>query len=74
MGNRHLLIKFFMDSKSYFLKDAGEGTGTFIQIDKSITLQNDYIISYGDSHMFIAISPNDDLQLKFIDGPNVDKI
>ena len=73
MGNRHFLIKYSIENKNYYIKDMGEGTGTFIQIEKSINLHNDFVISYGNSHMFIAILPKDELKIKFLDGPNAEK-
>ena len=74
MGNKHMLLKYSVEHKSYYLRDMGEGTGTFIMIDKSMVLQHGYIISYGDSHMFVIITPNSELQLKFLDGPKIDQI
>jgi len=73
MGNRHLLIKYLLEDKSYYIKDMGEGTGTFIQVDKSINLQNDFIISFGNSHMHIGIAANEELKLGFLDGPGTGK-
>lgn len=70
MGNRHCLIKYIIESKSYYIKDMCEGTGTFIQIEKSINLHNEYVISCGNSHIFISINPKNELRLKFLDGPN----
>lgn len=73
MGNRHFLIQYLAEDKSYYLKDLGEGTGTFIQVEKSINLQSDFILSFGRSHMLVNISPNNELQLEFLDGPNTGK-
>ena len=39
--------------KKYFLRDLGDGNGTFVKIDKPMTLKNGYIISFGDSHMSV---------------------
>jgi len=74
MGDQHLVIKYITDTKSYYIKDTGEGTGTFIQIDNSITLQNEYIISFGTFHMFIIITGDNELRLKFLDGPNTESL
>ncbi len=73
MGNRHLMIKYSLETKSYHIKDMGEGTGTFIRIDKSVVLQHGYIMSFGDSHMFVIITPSQELQLKFLAGPKADQ-
>lgn len=73
MGNRHLLIKYAIEKKNYYIKDIGEGTGTFIRIDKSLLLQHGYIISYGDSHMFVSLPPDNNIQLRYLDGPKTDQ-
>ncbi len=31
---RHFTIKYRPDDKGYYIKDSGEGTGTFVKIDK----------------------------------------
>ena len=74
MGHRHFVVKYVTESKSYFLRDMGEGTGTFIKIDRSLVLHQGYIISYGDVHMAISILSNSNLQLKFLGGPKIDQI
>lgn len=73
MGNRHLLVKYMVESKNYYIQDMGEGTGTFIQVDKSINLQNDFVISFGSSHIHLNITPNAELKLDFVDGPSTGK-
>jgi len=74
MGNKHFMIKYSVETGSYYIKDTGEGTGTFIKIDKSLVLQHGYIISYGNCSMFVIITPGKELQLKFVDGPKLDQI
>lgn len=74
MGNRHLVIQYSMENKNYYIKDAGEGTGTFIQISHPIILQNEFIISFATSHIFVIITSENELQLKFLDGPNADQL
>ncbi len=73
MGAKHLVIKYSMESKEYFLKDLGEGTGTFVKIDGVLPLKQGYIISFGDSHMAVNIRLNGKIQLKFLDGPKTDQ-
>ncbi|MDR3547023.1 MAG: FHA domain-containing protein [Candidatus Pacebacteria bacterium] len=73
MGNRHLLIKYDLERKGYYMKDMGEGTGTFIRIEKSLALQYGYIISYGNSHMYVILQPDKSMQLRFLDGPRTDE-
>jgi hypothetical protein len=36
-------------------------------------LKNGYIISFGDSHMVVAIQKGDVLEVKFIEGPKLDQ-
>ena len=67
IGKRHFLIKFDDPSKSYFLKDLGEGTGTFIKLETPLKLVSGYIISFGDSHMTILIDEKK-IVLKFLEG------
>jgi hypothetical protein len=39
----------------YVLRDLGEGTGTFMKVEKQTILKNGNIISFGDSHMVIGL-------------------
>jgi len=73
MGGRHLVIKYSIETKEYFIKDLGEGTGTFVRIDYAIPLKQGFIISFGDSHMAVNIRLNKKIQLKFLDGPKTDQ-
>ena len=77
-GKRHFMIKFnkgelYIDQHKYFLKDMGEGLGTFVRIDQPLKLQSSYIISFGDSHMIVTLE-NSLLTLRFIQGPKIDSI
>jgi hypothetical protein len=54
-GSRHFQIKFSIEQNSYFLKDLGEGTGTFIKVGKRFVLKNGHIVSFGENHMVIGI-------------------
>jgi len=72
MGDVHLLIQYNPESKSYSIRDCGKGTGTFIKIEKLLELKRGYIISYGDSHMFVNMLTPEKIQLKFLDGPKAD--
>jgi pSer/pThr/pTyr-binding forkhead associated (FHA) protein len=49
------MIKYVLDKNFYIIKDLGEGTGTFIKIEKQVILRNGHIISFGDSHMVIGL-------------------
>jgi len=50
------------------IKDMGEGMGTFIRLDKPLRLQNNFIVSFGESHVIIQVE-GICLTLRFIDGP-----
>jgi len=51
LGRRHLMIRYNPSTHKYYLKDLGEGSGTFVKIDIPIPLKQGYIISFGESHM-----------------------
>lgn len=74
MGSIHLLIEYKRDKRGYFIKDYGKGTGTFVKIEQPLLLQQGYIISYGDSHMFLQLVTLDKIQLKFLEGPKSDQM
>jgi len=33
IGKRHMVIKYNLDNRQYYLRDLGHGTGTFVRID-----------------------------------------
>jgi len=55
MGQRHMVIKYSPMDQNYYLRDLGNGSGTFIRIDnkKELILYHGFIVSYGDSHMVV---------------------
>ena len=54
IGDRHLIIKYNMNDRQYYIRDLGKGSGTFVRLDVPLTLKNGYIVSYGTSHMSIS--------------------
>ncbi len=36
IGKRHMVIKYNMDNRSYYLRDLGDGSGTFVKLDTSL--------------------------------------
>lgn len=38
VGRRHFIIKYDVLKKSYYIKDTGEGSGTFIKIDHPLVI------------------------------------
>lgn len=84
IGKRHMVIKYNIDDKQYYLRDLGDGSGTFIRVDnrKDLILKHGFIVSYGDSHMVVQFSGDfhpetreliHKITLKFLDGPKIDK-
>ena len=53
IGDRHLIIKYNMNDRQYYIRDLGKGSGTFVRLDVPLMLKNGYIVSYGTSHMSI---------------------
>ena len=48
-----------MDSKTYYIRDLGDGSGTFVHLKKPLSLKHGYIISFGDSHMVVQLNLDD---------------
>ena len=38
IGKRHMVIKYNMDNKSYYLRDLGDGSGTFVRLDVPLVI------------------------------------
>lgn len=90
VGMRHCMFKYDTVLKNYWLKDLGEGSGTFIKIETEMKVKSGYIISFSDSHLLITISDGsldnktmfegqeapekDTLILKFLNGPKMDQV
>lgn len=75
-GKRHFMIKYnkgksYSEKQNYFLKDMGDGMGTFIRIEQPLKLKNSYIVSFGDSHMMVNIE-NNLLTIRFVEGPKAE--
>lgn len=58
IGKRHMVIKYSQMDKKYYLRDLGDGSGTFIRVDnqKDLILKHGFIVSFGDSHMVVQFS------------------
>ena len=48
-----------METRSYFIRDLGDGSGTFVHLRKALPLKHGYIISFGDSHMVVQLDLDD---------------
>lgn len=53
IGKRHFIIKYNTETRHYYIRDLGDGNGTFVKIETPLILKHGYIISYGDSHMVV---------------------
>ncbi len=73
IGERHLAIKYGIEAKCYYIKDLGEGTGTFIKIESPLELQHGYILSFSDTHLVVHMKIEGKIQLRFLDGPKSDQ-
>lgn len=74
MGDVHLVIQYNPEDRGYAIRDYGNGTGTFIKIERPLALKRGYIVSYGDSHMYVNMLTENKIQLKFLDGPKADQM
>lgn len=54
-GQKHMMIKYDTSQQKYFLRDLGEGSGTFVKVPpgEGLALKNGFIISFGDTHMTV---------------------
>lgn len=59
IGKRHMIIKYNIDDKRYYMRDLGDGSGTFVRLDVPLVLKNGFIISFGDSHMTVNFMQGD---------------
>ena len=76
LGAKHLMIKYNPSTSKYYLKDLGDGSGTFARIDIPVLLKHGYIISFGESHMVVHLSGDStkpSLTVKFLDGSKADQ-
>lgn len=52
-GKRHFMIEYDSTKNAYFLKDLGDGTGTFIKIINKALLNMNMIVSFNSIHLAI---------------------
>ena len=53
IGDRHMIIKYNMMDRGYYIRDLGKGSGTFVRLDPPLVLKNGFIISFGTSHLTV---------------------
>ena len=71
VGQKHFMIfhnQNATEKGSYYIKDLGNGMGTFIRLQHALDIQDNFIVSLGSSHLKINFD-NESVILQFIDGP-----
>lgn len=73
INKRNFLIKYRVEKQGYYLKDLGEGSGTFVKVDKPLIVSTGFLVSFGDSHL-VADTYEDEqgvshITIKFGEGP-----
>lgn len=53
IGDRHMIIKYNMADRQYYIRDLGKGSGTFVRLDIPLVLKNGFIVSFGTSHLTV---------------------
>jgi len=38
IGSRHFIIRYDLSERDYFIKDLGEGSGTFVKVDRKLVI------------------------------------
>ena len=56
LGKKHFMIDYRLDTNNYFLKDLGDGTGTFIRITDKYTITRNLILSLNNLHFAILVT------------------
>ncbi len=63
-AQRYFIIRYKFDSKGYYIKDLGEGSGTFVRVDRPLVsnfttinyfqiLSSGFLISFGETQMVV---------------------
>jgi hypothetical protein len=76
IGSSHFAVTYDIPRRLYSLKDLGQGSGTFVRLDRPHKLLSRQIISFGENHMGVLITDTHAgavLGLKFLDGPFIGK-
>jgi len=48
----HFYIRYHQDTKDYYLKDSGQGIGTFVKVDRPLVNNISYIIIGFEGRLF----------------------
>ena len=73
LGAVHFVVKYDSARRTYYIRDNGQGTGTFLKIERPLALQSGYAVSFGDSTMVVTLENSVGLQLRFLDGPKAEE-
>ena len=60
---RHFYIKYNKKDNEYYLKDLGQGFGTFVKINNWAEIKNNFLLSIGENYIVITLGPNDEMLL-----------
>jgi len=69
MGRKHFVVIFKPEANRYYVKDLGEGSGTFLSVEKCVVLKDSYLISFSNTHMGVHLIEENGIALKFLEGP-----
>ena len=68
MGRRQFMV--YWKEGTCYLKDMGEGSGTFVRVNGSTTVSSGSIVSFGDCHMLVLVEDTT-LVLKQLTGEKI---
>ena len=54
-NGKHFQIRYNLDNLQYYLKDLGQGFGTFIKIIDWIEIKNNFLLNIGDNYLVFSI-------------------
>ena len=52
---KHFRIKFNPDDLNYYLKDLGQGFGTFIRINSNVEIKNNFLLNIGENYLIFSL-------------------
>ena len=74
MGSVHFVIQYQVSKKAYFIKDCGNGTGTFVKVEHELPLEHGFMFTFGESHMIVSLAKQDTIEIRFFGGPKQDEM
>eukprot|EP00830_Metopus_es_P018898 TRINITY_DN6743_c0_g1_i1.p1 TRINITY_DN6743_c0_g1~~TRINITY_DN6743_c0_g1_i1.p1 ORF type:complete len:269 (+),score=35.19 TRINITY_DN6743_c0_g1_i1:15-821(+) len=69
MGDIHCVIQYVESIKSFCIHDTGQGTGTFLKIQKAKELKHSNLLSFGECSMVFGTDVEGNVKIHFLDGP-----